>query len=377
MRAGLLGARRCAARLTPVVAVVLLGGCAGSSGSASGVAVSSGSPPARAAAGMAFDPVTGSLVLVGGSTGLCQENDPVLRQTWTFRNGRWSVSRVGPVPDLFAGGVVDDEALHGLIRVGSTTASPNYETWMFTSGGWRQLQPQSSPAAVRPVGISYFAATGPAIVYDKAWRRVVLLVQHPGGVNVYWGFDGVRWRVLAAPAGVSRAFALVAMAYDDALAGTVVAGETGQDTDQPRLVTWLVSHGRWQQLGQQPDQLGAAMAAGPVATDASTFDPDDGTVALLDAPNEHPEDGVRMTLWLLRSGTWKQSPTADGPLSRTDESVTYDSAARAVVVFGGLDKDTPTSAHLPLLADTWLLTRGGWRHAAGPLAHIAAKDCPL
>jgi hypothetical protein len=154
------------------------------------------SPPPRAAAGLAYDPTTGTAVLFGGRDN--SDGGP-LGGTWTWDGVAWTQQfpRVSPSPRnapmvydpitqtvlLFGGLGPFDDAQEGV--------TPYNDTWSWNGRmkTWTQLSPATSPSP-----------RGSSLAYDPLTRTVLLFGGDNGAgdcCNVYynetWTWNGITW----------------------------------------------------------------------------------------------------------------------------------------------------------------------------------------
>lgn len=101
-------------------------------------------PPARAGAAVAWDPLTTSVILFGG-----EGASGLLNDTWSFSKGAWSKVQpaISPPPELGAS-MTWDSADSELLLVGGTgsasfPASP--AGWTFASGQWHRVSSATAP----------------------------------------------------------------------------------------------------------------------------------------------------------------------------------------------------------------------------------------
>jgi hypothetical protein len=94
------------------------------------------SPPARFAAGAAYDPLTGAIVLFGGFTFNVGNSNSALSDTWVFLNGTWMNATAGSPtsPSARAGDrlVWDVADGYGILLGGQSSGYRYSDTWTFT-----------------------------------------------------------------------------------------------------------------------------------------------------------------------------------------------------------------------------------------------------
>jgi hypothetical protein len=109
------------------------------------------SPPARAAAAMAYDPTDATTVLFGGTSNF-GSNRAGLADTWTFNSGLWTHQ----APTTSPGNRINfamsfDRTTHSVILFGGWSPSlgcnnPIADSWSYAGGQWSQLAPSVSPS---------------------------------------------------------------------------------------------------------------------------------------------------------------------------------------------------------------------------------------
>jgi hypothetical protein len=264
---------------------------------------------------MAFDPMRSQTVLLG-----TRKND-----TWTWDGSLWTRRTVNGPPTRDECSVAFDG--RRIIAFGgrSSGSTPFSDTWGWDGTAWAQL------AATGPS-----ARFGAAVTYDSGHHRVVLLggfVTGPGSPTDTWEWDGDTWRQasVSGPISSSRSYAI---AYDEARGHTVAAvtPSTGP------LATWVWDGQDWTQRfpeGSPSHREGYAMA----------FDPRLGGVVLFGGSD-------LSDCWLWDGQRW--TALALGPIpGRTSATMTYDSSAGQLLVFGGRGPNPPS--WFSILDDTWSL----------------------
>jgi hypothetical protein len=140
-------------------------------------------PCKRTSTRMAWDPVTGDLVLFGGTAGpLCPVAELApLNDTWLFDGAIWHncASCTAPPSARASQGLATDEDADNVVLFGGNTSllvsgpeeglgpvDYNGETWVFTGisgqhdGSWAQKVPPSPPCSRTSAGMSWDGATG-------------------------------------------------------------------------------------------------------------------------------------------------------------------------------------------------------------------------
>src|SRR5204862_3633047 len=134
-----------------------------------------------------------------------------------------------------------DGHAHQLVAIGTGVAGP--ETWLWSGTDWGRV----TPATEAPAGM---------LVFDRSVNRL-LSFGWTNGVLHTWVWDGRTWSMLAVAATSPTPMRSVVAAYDPALGGTVLMGESGSE-----VLTWLLRAGSWTAL---PSPALSATAAPVVA----------------------------------------------------------------------------------------------------------------
>jgi hypothetical protein len=221
------------------------------------------SPAPRGDAGMAYDPITRTVVLFGGKSNI---NGDTYGDTWTWDGVTWTqqfppVSPPPRGPSPF--GMVYDPVTETVLMFGGGGSSSAFgDTWEWNgrTKTWTQLFPSTSPSP----RLTFLA-------YDALTKNVVLF----GGENgVYygdtWTWDGVTW-TQQFPANSPSARTRQAIAYDASLGEVILFGGT---TAPPSSLndTWGWNGNTWKRF-TPPNQPSARYVSSMV------FDPlSDGLV---------------------------------------------------------------------------------------------------
>ena len=108
-----------------------------------------GCPPRLSAASMAYDPVRGGVVLVGGLTAACPVgcNETVSDGVYLWANGSWSSLGHAPTP-VFDGSMAWYAAESCMLLFGGDNGSgPMASSWCFNaSAGWAAVSPSGGPS---------------------------------------------------------------------------------------------------------------------------------------------------------------------------------------------------------------------------------------
>lgn len=281
-------------------------------------------PSARAAAAVAYDPVSQKIVLFGGFG-----RSSYFRDTWVFDGTDWKkLAMRNRPPARAAASIAFDAKLQKLVMFGGFDGS-NYvgDTWFFdgATSTWTQAFPTKAPNP----------ETGPMLYTDPMTGRV----------DNFGGFDGMfyslttwRWRdgswhklsVREFPS--ARGSAVCATNLQ--LKQTVLFG--GLADVNPNN-TWTFDGVAWTQ------QFPANEI--PYRFYASTvYDPRfQGVVVFAGFEGQDGND-----TWLWTGDDWMQLSPTNSPPVRESAGIAFDELNQQTVVFGGLSGNT-------LLHDTWVL----------------------
>ncbi len=229
------------------------------------------SPSARQLANMAWDPSGNQLLLFGG------HNGEALGDTWTWNGTTWAqvVSAVSPSARVESAMATDDASSNVVLFGGFGVASTeDGDTWSWHNGAWTQLSPYPAPPA----------RSGAALAYDAAGSRLVLF---GGGCCGYpatstdsdsWTWDGQRWTLASFTTPSARQYASATSA---GAGGTVVlfggqtasgnAADTWQwnDTAPPPHPTAGILFGQYRGIGCSTGPSTCGSESDPTGTQQS------------------------------------------------------------------------------------------------------------
>jgi hypothetical protein len=291
-------------------------------------------PPWRAGEGLAFEPVTGTFVVYGGSGATA-----VLNDTHVFDGCSWAQ------------------------HFPPTNPGPNTNVYLATSPGWGRVVLFGGNAGAGPIGTTWeydalnqtwtnMTPAGPTptarelanMAYDSYRGRTVLF----GGGNAVQGFfhsdtwewDGNNWLNVTPPGQSPPPRAWHAMAFDVARARTVLYG--GYNGSQ--------LGDTWEWDGMQWTQAFTASSPGPRSSGAMAYDPWSQRVVLFGGSTGWP-NGMNDT-WEYDGLTWTPS-TIVGPTPPNQylHRMAGDPLRGGVIVYGAYGNGwTP-------LNDTWRYRR--------------------
>ncbi len=142
-----------------------------------------GAPPARRFAGMAYDPVRDRVVLFGGVA----QPGSAFGDTWELDGDTWieTTDPAGPTARN-QGPLVWDSRRARIVLYGGLTADGTRldDTWSY-DGAWTQLAPASSPPPTSGAGITFLEGRGSVLIFGGE------LGTTPN--NRLWEFDDTTW----------------------------------------------------------------------------------------------------------------------------------------------------------------------------------------
>jgi hypothetical protein len=301
-------------------------------------------PTARFAAGMAYSPIDGAIVLFGGipfPATLAATSD-----TWSYSGGNWT--KVGPLghpSNRDDPSMADGTNTTGVVLFGGVNNSfvELNDTWTYHDLGWFHVLPRTPEARF-----------GASLAYDGTDGYVVLFggeTSSGGYLGDTWKFSNGLWTPLH-PSTAPSPRVGAAMAYDPSdgylvLFGGVATGGTLSDT-------WTFVGGSWSELHQ---------SGGPTGRYAPSmvYDYADGYVLLFGGWNS--TKGFLGDTWSFSGGAWTPQPVGSThPAARNLAAMAYDSADGYVVLFSG--QTTNTS----VFADTWSYVGGVWTNRTAGLS---------
>lgn len=146
------------------------------------------SPSARSGARLVYDAADGYLVMFGGGA---PTGGTLLNDTWKFLHGHWTqLNPANSPPARRAAGMAYDVADGYVLLFGGLGSSDLNDTWKFHHGSWTQLTPRVSPVV----------RVAPGMTYDAAAKRVILFGGRDDNtatvLNDTWAFHAGNWTQL-------------------------------------------------------------------------------------------------------------------------------------------------------------------------------------
>ena len=297
------------------------------------------SPANRSGAPMAFDPVTGDLVLFGGLFGGGNESIGEFSDTWTYGypagvTDTWAPQSPATSPSASQyASMAFDPATGDIVLFGGFSSASGPETW--DGSTWAQLSPTTSPECAE-ASMAFDPATGDIVLFGGCGVE--------GDIPETWTWDGSTWAQLS-PATSPSPRDDASMAFDPATGDLVLFGGFGYRSGY-LSDTWTWDGSTWAEQNpamSPPAREGASMA----------FDPATGDLVLFGGFNSLLQGSLSDT-WTWDGSTWAQLSPATSPLARNDATMAFDPATGALVLFGGANS---TSGYL---SDTWTWDGSTW-----------------
>ena len=315
-------------------------------------------------AAFAYDPLTKTSVMFGGSTGTTDSSTDTTEtltvettdETWSWDGATWAQAHPAAGPSArFSSSMVFDPASSQLVLFGggnesvtfdddagtiSAALSVDADTWVWTGSAWSPLSPATSPPG----------RAAASAAYDPTTKQIILFGggDATGGVLAdTWAWNGVTWAQLT-PATSPPARADASLAYDSTSGKLILFG--GTDADGVTLGdTWAWDGATWTPLtspNTPPSRAGAVMVD----------DPDLGGVVLVGGMGADVSDLAGA--WVWKGSDWTALTVAGAPPAIRSAAATFDAQRGQIVVVGGSDDDGDA------VSTTWLLTA----KPAGPAA---------
>jgi hypothetical protein len=332
-----------------------------------------GTPPERSDAAIAYDPETGQAVMFGGLGA-----NGSLGDTWIWSGTGWTEVQLSPSPlSRFDASMVYDPKLHGLVLFGGSPDQPISAsqqsnlgaTWLWTGTRWQRIEIPHQPTSNNLSGIGVVGM----MAYDAATGRVLLLTSATGPHSFAcseetWAFDGSDWHAAdpanPLPAAVAAVVQepktghVIAVLHARAavapagFAGTTCAAGSPAARVLPSSSTWRWTGSNWIEVsaGTEPEGSDLALAANGTSVGLGAVS---GASMVVTDNNEE--------LWSWNGSRWTEVPgSQQGPPARTDSMQGIDSEGR-VVLFGGINQRANAFA-----SDTWIWNGTRWQQAMGP-----------
>lgn len=342
-----------------------------------------GSPPARSGDGLAYDNVSGDLLLFGGSG-----SSATLGDCWVLPPaGFWQpCARSTQTPSARSSpALVSDPAMGGVLLYGGQIGANNLnDTWLWTAaGGWVELRTTgNAPRAL-------WGMEGTALPGDEGVLLYGGIYTRAGGDSFYYQTyvlapSGV-WTLIASlptpPSGMWAGSGLGAMAYVPALREVVLFGGAFDFSLEGETFassqTWALPWGgpspTWTQLPVQNVSAEFDMA--------SAFDPTAGSLLIFGGLPSVPSDETTLPVQtqfaqFQARTNWTPALNDSAPPPLGLPSLAYDSSNGDILLFGGGAAINFVSISINETNQTWVLSPNGvWseeRPAVSPPARAGS-----
>lgn len=308
-------------------------------------------PPARHAAYMAYDSDRHVVVLYGGQHGFGSGSS--WGDMWEYDGSDWrQIFPLHTPGERGEGAMAYDRVRHVLVLYGGHIGGGNdlNDTWEYDGLDWRRVITSNTPS----LGNNEF------MVFDRN-RAKILLNGGCGNGDRAWLYDGVDWS--EGPVGPPGRNGL-SMAYHPPSGKAVVFGGSVNCTYVARGDTWEWLGSSWQQvspLGSPAPRWGMPMdyvpaSDGLVAFGGGGYGPGTAETWIYRPDSQGGADCLCDELVPSPAPRWVQRFPATSPPGRMHHLMTYDSARRVVVLFGGAQQCSFRSP----LNDTWEYDGENW-----------------
>jgi hypothetical protein len=226
-----------------------------------------------------------------------------------------------------------------------------------TRYAWTQLSPSTAPLARNSAGFAYDAATGTDLLTGGRTGCGPSAGQY---VDT-WSWNGATWTQLHPANDGPGRMAWFTMAYDDATRQEIAVGAYSGCGILTGMWSWNGT--QWTQAPQNlvlPDPLASySLAYDAAARTMILFG--DGLGSINGEPAIPGHQGAET--WSWNGARWTFLHPATSPPAMRDSAITYDAAARQVVLFGGDTQNPNTFAYSGTLGGTWLWNGTTWSEA--------------
>jgi ABC-type transport system involved in multi-copper enzyme maturation permease subunit len=295
--------------------------------------ITPGSSPSPRDGAMAYDAADGYVVLFGGESG----SFGLLADTWKFLGGSWTNITSGESPSARVEASMAYDAADGYVILfgGGSSSGLLHDTWKFLGGSWTNITSSSSPSSRYEASMVYDVADGYVILFGG--------IGSPGHLADTWKFLAGSWTNIT-PNLSPRARISASIAYDTA-DGCVLMFGGGTQGQSGSLSA--VYGDTWKFLGGSWSNITSGSGPSPRAFAAIVFDGSDGYVILFGGVSTSTGFSPVGDTWRFLGGSWADITPSNSPAPRADASISYDTADRYVVLFGGV------GSSYVRLGDTW------------------------
>ncbi len=300
-------------------------------------------PGGRSGASLAYDAVTGRVVLVGGGRiAATRQQDLFPDDTWAWDARGWSLLPAGSGPDGHADlAFAFDASGAGVLFGGGAQDAEG--TWSFDGLAWHRLRPRTAPDP------AVFASA----VYDERLRSVLLVTvccqNSPAGDDYRlgtWAWRGDTWQRLPVrdPPSLTRR-PIVAYDREHAVVVMLTQGPGPVDESGDQLTStsrlWQCDGSSWRQMATP-----VSPAFDPLR-DRFGHDPAGRQMVLF--------QGGDLPTWTWDGTAWKAWPGAGGPAYTG--GIATDQTSGHLLLFGGPDPSRDFD-------EVWVWADGHWTDAA-------------
>lgn len=303
-------------------------------------------PSLRCCSAMAFDAMTGSMVLFGGSGPCGPCND-----TWVDQNGSWQnlTAQLATSPSgrsweaLAYDPLLGGELMFGGLQSGAGPPAPLGDTWEFSHGRWKQLSPLQSPSARWATGMAFDPQLSAMVLYGG--------FDPSGGFHSgSWMFRNGSWSPIPTLTSPGPRWA-PGLTFDAAQQELLLFGGLGADGSVLND-TWGLQDSQW--VEQAPANSPPARERGDLTFDPSLnasvlFGGDVCTTACGSSVARYLSD-----TWMFQGGSWTNltSLVGPGPSARCCSSMVYDPLTATLLLetgaeAGGFSSTTTWGLSLP------------------------------
>ena len=294
----------------------------------------SGNPTARSSHAMAYDSATGTIIMFGGVNG----SGVYQKDTWSWNGAAWSeVATTGP--DARVCHAMGQMSSTGVVLFGGYDGSNvKNDTWLWSSGAWHSQSPATSPSARYAHTMAYdsFEQATPNVGSGKIFLFGGLSTTNTILSDTWW-YNGTTW---ANPSTVTTPAARynATLVYDPTTDNiTLFGGATSipyPSTTTATIYQWTGTNWRLESPASAPaSRWGHVMAA-------------DSTGTLLMFGGHSLSTGMLSDSWLYTpaagsgagsTAIWSQIEGGQTPQPREGAAITYDTATGDVLMWGGQD----------------------------------------
>ena len=276
----------------------------------------------RYAAGIAYDPTIGKVIVFGGAG-----PGAVFSDTWLWDGTTWALLDPPTSPPARGRAAMTyDPIHHRTVLFGGTNGNKTgfADTWLWDGITWTEASPATSPPAL----------IGASLAADPQCGCLVLFGGHTMNDTasaMTWLWDGTTWTESTTPAALA-ARGDAAMAYDATLNAIVLFGGDSSLTGNTVFGdTW-----QWDGTTQTWSSVSPTTAPSARAGASLVYVPAAGRVLLFGGNADLSATGNLNDTWVFNGTTWTQL-TAPGPSVRAFAAITYDAARGVAVLIGGTD----------------------------------------